>query len=234
MLDEKPFIIQDINGFKIVRDDLFEGGTKRRAFEKIIDSIEEKELVYACDYFGYAAYAIALTAQEIGKSVMLFYCSPKQETEVFKKTIALPNVKYEIVEDALTQMEATVRAKEYARENNAKYLPVGLDFPDFGIELEKVVKAANIQAPEIWVLGGSGNLGRALQRAYPDIPVNLINLGTEDFDAKGIHSVWNAPEKWDEPAEIQPPYPSTPYLDGKVWRFVLEHAKPGACVWNVA
>lgn len=234
MENQAPFVIQECNGFKIVRDDLFEGGTKRRAFNNLIDSISESELVYASDYFGYASYAIALTAQEVGKKVKLFYCSPKNETEVFKKTITLPNVTYEIVKDASTQMEATASALEYAKEHAAGYLPVGLDFPEFSAELQKIVKTANIQAPEIWVLGGSGNLGRALQRAYPDIPVNMINLGTADFNGEGVYNIWNAPEKWNEPAEVKPPYPSTPYLDGKVWRFVLEHAKPGAYVWNVA
>jgi len=231
---QNPFIINEYNGFHILRDDLFEGGTKRRAFSQLIDSITESELVYACDYFGYAQYAIALTAQEAGKTVKLFYCSPKQETEVFKKVTALPNVSYEIIPDAFTQMEAVPRAMEYATQNGSKFLPVGLDFPEFRTELEKVVKSANIQAPEIWCLGGSGTLGRALQHAYPHIPVNMINLGTADFNPEGIDHVWDAPEKWDEPAQVPPPYPSTPYLDGKVWRFVLEHAKPGALIWNVA
>ena len=165
---------------------------------------------------------------------MLFYCSPKEETEVFKKTTALPNVRYEIVEDASTQMEATVRAKEYVKEQGARYLAVGLDFPEFITALEKVVKSANIESSEIWCLGGSGTLGRALKRAYPNASINMINLGTADFNAEGIDKVWDAPEKWNEPAEIKPPYPSTPYLDGKIWRFVLEHATPGACIWNVA
>ena len=84
------------------------------------------------------------------------------------------------------------------------------------------------------MLGGSGNLGRALKRAYPSISVNIINLGTADFNGDGIDKIWNAPEKWNEPAQVPPPYPSTPYLDGKVWRFVIEHAKPGALIWNVA
>lgn len=229
----REFTIQDLNGFQIVRDDLFQGGTKRRAFSRIIDSISESEFIYACDYYGHAAYAIALTAQEVGKSVMLFYLSPKQETDVFKKTIALPNVKYEIVEGAKTQIEASKRAIEYANEHGAKFLPIGLDFPEFGVELEKVVKSANIQAPEIWCMGGSGTLGRALQRAYPNIPVNIVSVGTANFNG-GTNKIYKAPEKLDEDAEIKPPYPSSSHYDAKTWRFVLDHAKPGACIWNVA
>ena len=122
----------------------------------------------------------------------------------------------------------------YAEESGAKYLPVGLDFPGFIADLERVVKGANIKAPEIWCVGGSGALARALKRAYPDTPVNVINLGTLDFNGGGIDKVWDASEKWNEPAEMNPPYPSSPYLDAKVWRFIVKHAKPGGCIWNVA
>lgn len=228
-----PFIIEDLQGFKVVRDDLFEGGTKRRAFENLINIIEESELVYAVDYYGHAAYAIALTAQEVGKTVTLFYPAPKKETSIFKKTTSLPNVKYKIVEDATTQIEASHKAIEYASQHHAKFLPIGLDFPEFGAELEKVVRSANIEAPEIWCLGGSGALGRALQRAYPNIPVNIVKLGTKNFNG-GDNKIYDAPEKLEDEAEIKPPYNSSPNYDAKVWRFVLENAKTGAFVWNVA
>ena len=228
-----PFIIEDFNGFRVVRDDLFEGGTKRRAFAKLIDSIPESELVYACDYYGHAAYAIALTAQAAGKNVTLFYLSPKQETDIFKKTISLSNVKYEIVEGARTQVEASKRAIEYAIQCGAKFLPIGLDFPEFGDKLEEVARSAHIEAPEIWCMGGSGTLGRALQRAYPHILVNIVSVGTANFKG-GTNKVYNAPEKLDEIAELRPPYPSAPHYDAKTWRFILQYAKPGACIWNVA
>ena len=233
MIKEAPFVIEDRDGFKIVRDDLFQGGTKRRAFSRLIDSIKESEFVYAVDYYGHAAYAIALTAQEAGKTVMLFYPSPKRETDIFLKVTSLPNVKYEILEDMSTQVEASKTAIKYAEEYGAKFLPIGLDFPEFGVELEKVVKSANLQAPEIWCMGGSGTLGRALQRAYTDIPVNIVSVGTANFNG-GNNIVYKAPEKLDESAEIKPPYPSSPNYDAKTWRFVLEHAKKGACIWNVA
>lgn len=230
---DDSFIIEDFNGFKIVRDDLHDGGTKHRAFRLLIGTIKEEELVYACDYYGAAAYAIAKTANEVGKKTSLFYLSPKQATDFFKKATSLPNVTYEIVENAPTQIAASVRAKAYAKEHGARFLPIGLDFPEFGEALEKVVKSANLDGPEIWCMGGSGTLGRALQRAYPDIPVNIVSVGTANFNG-GTNTVYNAPEKLDEDAEIRPPYPSSSHYDAKIWRFVLQKAKKGSCVWNVA
>ena len=153
----------------------------------MIDSIQESELVYACDYYGAAAYAIALTAQEVGKRVTLFYLSPKLETDLFKKATNLPNVTYEIVEGAKTQIGASKRAMEYAKEHGAKFLPIGLDFPEFGAKLEEVVRSANIIAPEIWCMGGSGTLGRALQRAYPRIPVHIVSIDPEWLSAR-VHN----------------------------------------------
>lgn len=230
---EQNFIKQEIDGFQVIRDDLYEGGTKRRAFSRLIDTIPDPELVYACDYYGHAAYAIALTAREAMKDVMLFYMSPKKETDIYKKTITVPGVRHEIVPGAATQIEASKFAIDYALRHGAKFLPIGLDFPAFGKALEDVVRSAKIVAPEIWCMGGSGTLGRALHRAYPDIPVNIVSVGTANFNG-GSNTIYKAPEKLDEEAEIRPPFPSSSHYDAKTWRFVLENAKQGACIWNVA
>lgn len=230
---KQEFVITEVDGLKIVRDDLFPGGTKRRAFLGLVNGISESEFVYAADYYGYAAYAIALVAMDIGKKVKLFYPSPKRDTDIFIKATSLPNVSYEVVENAQTQVEASVFAKGYASENDARFFPIGLDFPEFGEELKKVVEQAEIEAPEIWCMGGSGTLGRALQRAYPHIPVNIVSVGTSNFNG-GTNTVYNAPETLDDEAEIKPPYPSCGHYDAKVWRFVLQNAKPGSYIWNVA
>ncbi|MCB9798525.1 hypothetical protein H6758_02265 [Candidatus Nomurabacteria bacterium] len=227
------FTIEKVGKFQVVRDDLYKGGTKRRAFKKLIDTIPEEELVYACDYYGHAAYAIALTAQEVNKKVTLFYLSPKKDTDIFQKTVAMPNVTYHIVEGAHTQVEASKTAQEYAKQNNALFLPIGLDFPAFESKLTEVVKEAKIDAPEIWCMGGSGTLSRALKNAYPETPVHVVSVGTANFFAGG-NTVYNAPEDLDEKAHNKPPYPSSAHYDAKTWQFVEKQAKDGACIWNVA
>lgn len=232
-MESNNFTIEQIGKFQVVRDDLYNGGTKRRAFKKLIPDIQEEELVYACDYYGHAAYAIALTALDVKKKVTLFYLSPKLETDIFQKAISLPNVTYHIVEEASTQIEASKVAKEYAQEHGALFLPIGLDFSEFEVKLTEVVKEAHIQAPEIWCMGGSGTLGRALKAAYPDIPVNVVSVGTANFRG-GNNKVYNAPEDFNDEARIKPPYPSSPHYDAKTWQFVEKYAKEGSCIWNVA
>ena len=228
-----PIVIERIHGYQVVRDDLFPGGTKRRAFKRIMHTIPDNELVYACDYYGHAAYAIALTSLEANKVVRLFYPAPLRETDIFLKTTGLPNVTFTIVEKATTQIEASRTAMAYAKKQGACFLPIGLDFLQFGHELEQVVRSANIEAPEIWCMGGSGTLGRALQQAYPDTPVHIVSVGTKNFRG-GKAPVYSAPEDLHDAAEILPPYPSALQYDAKTWRFVMKHAKPNACIWNVA
>lgn len=234
-MTSQKFTIQQLEDFNIIRDDLFKGGTKKRALEQLIDSYTEKEFVYACDYYGHAAYAIALAAKEKGKSVTLFYYAPKIETGIFKKTTDLPNVTFYIIEQACTQVEVARYAEEYAQKNNAKFFPIGLDYPEFEDELVQVVTSAKLDsAPEIWCIGGSGTLARALQRAYPDIPVYAVSVGTSNAHFEGVAKVYEAPERLKEEAQVTPPYQSSLNYDAKVWRFVLENAQKGAYVWNVA
>jgi len=135
---KEEFIIQNIEGFQVLRDDMYPGGTKRRVLRKTIQDFQEVELVYACDYHGCAPYAIGLAAQEANMKVKLFYFSPLDKTEVFEKTTSLPNVTYEIIENTSNQMEIDQIAKEYSKEQGAKHLVVGLGFPKFKEELEKI------------------------------------------------------------------------------------------------
>lgn len=233
---KQTFTIENIEGFQVVRDDLYPGGTKKRVLENIAHLFPEDIWVYPASYLGAAPYAMALVASELGKKVHLLL--PAGETvepaDTFKKTIQLPNVTTEVVEGAQTQYGTRPRAKEYAEENNARLFPMGFDMPEFREELVEVVKSAEIDAPEIWCIGGSGTLARSLQKAYPDTPVYVASVHAENADFTGVAGVYVTPEAFVEKAEVTPPYPSMQEYDAKVWRFVKEHAKEGACVWNVA
>lgn len=229
------FIIQKIEGFFIVRDDLYVGGTKKRAFEKLIEKIPNKEFVYGCDYKGHASYAIALTALEHHRKAHFFFMGPKQETEMFKKVTLLPNVSYEIKEEVTDLKEMAQYTKHYAEKTGAFFLPLGLDFEEFKNSLRDTVAEANIHnAPELWVLGGTGNLARALQAAYPHIPMNVVNLRSVNGDFGNPARVFDAIEEFSQDAELSPPYPTVSNYDAKIWRFVKQYGKPGAYIWNVS
>lgn len=237
MKKTNSFIVEEFDGLHIVRDDLFEGGTKKRVLAELMDSYTENEFVYATDYYGHAGYAIALSALDASKKTKLFYPSPFKDTAMFRKVTSLPNVTYEIVTTAHTQLEAGIFAEKYATKSSAKFFKIGLDTPEFVEKLSEVVKEVQIIAPEIWCMGGSGALGRALKKAYPTTPVNVVNIGPANATFKnysGLDAVYIAPEDLDDEATIKPPYPSASHYDAKVWQFFVQHAKKGAYIWNVA
>lgn len=233
-MEINTFIIKEHDGFQVVRDDLFDGGTKYRVFSQIASSFEEKEFVYAADHYGYAAYAVARAALNTKKKVMLFYPEPKKETDIFLKTTCLPNVIYEVVKGAQTQIEVSKEARSYALKKGAKFLDIGLDFPLFVKELSVILKTLKFAAPEIWCMGGSGALARALKKAYPEIPVKVVSVGTNNANFLGVDQVYQAPEDLHQEACMLPNYPSCTHYDAKVWRFVQKYAQPNALIWNVA
>ena len=56
----------------IVRDDLLEGGTKRRLFTEYIKHFpHDKEFVYASPRQGYGQLALALSCRDLGKQAVV-------------------------------------------------------------------------------------------------------------------------------------------------------------------
>ena len=62
----KP-IVKEHDGIQVVRDDLIEGGTKRRAFYTYIKSKDYDEFVYASPRQGYAQLSLAYACKDLGR-----------------------------------------------------------------------------------------------------------------------------------------------------------------------
>ena len=62
----KP-IIKEYDGIQVVRDDLIEGGTKRRAFYTYVKSKDYEEFVYASPRQGYAQLSLAYACKDLGR-----------------------------------------------------------------------------------------------------------------------------------------------------------------------
>lgn len=233
--------------FIVVRDDMCEGGTKRRVLEVLVPQIDQDEIVYAGHAYGYAALAMALAAQKCGKRVHVFYPSPIPwsrardgegdgvEVEVFERTIAQPNLTWS-VQPVRHQHELVAAAKAYAKANNAYFMPIGCASPAFRDGLVQVAKSLPIPAPkEVWCMCGSGLLSSALAEAWPDAKIIAVSLGMSHLvvDRERV-VVYEAPEEPEEAAEVPPPYPSALYYDAKIWRFAAKFGSEGALIWNVS
>ena len=129
------------------------------------------------------------------------------------------------------------RAREYVAEfpNTRMVLPLGLEHEYVTACFIKVARA--LPSPkEFWSVGSSGSLNRALQLAWPDAEANVVSVGhkmkPEEIGRANYYRSELPFNKAVKPKDA-PPFPSAPTYDAKAWKFVREHASPGAYFWNV-
>lgn len=223
-----PPTIEKHEGILVVREDLIPGGTKARAIPVLFNGAQE--YVYASPVFGYAQIALAHAASQNGKKALIF-CARRSIKH--PNTIAAYQAGANVFQvDCGYMTVVTARAKEYCdRTPTAKLLPFGLDDPAFIAELTRQARSLPVKPKEVWCAAGSGVLSRALGAAWPKARINAVRVGAEPN--VGNAALWSAPEKYEQPAQIKPPFPSCVNYDAKVWRFVKAHANPGALFWNL-
>lgn len=125
------------------------------------------------------------------------------------------------------------RAREYCAMTGGRFIELGLKLPGMEDALFRLAASLPVEPEQAWVTAGSGTLARAMARAWPSADLHAVQVGMAPHLPEGA-TLWKAPERFDEPARGPlPPFPSVLSYDAKLWRFVLEHAQPGALVWNV-
>ncbi len=223
----KPPILEESNGFIIVREDLIPGGTKARAIPVLFDGADE--YVYASPVYGYAQIALACAAATAGKKATIFCARRAKRHALTIKAISLGANVVEVEVGYLTVVQS--RAKSYCQSTAAKLLPFGLDHPLFIGELARIASGLPITPREVWCAAGSGVLARALQLAWPLAQINAVQVGK--VPDVGRARLFVAPEKFEKDAQIPPPFASCSNYDAKVWRFMKQHGTPGALFWNL-
>lgn len=225
------FEIQKIQRFNILRDDLIEGGTKRRVLDKILPNISEREIIYPSHPFGYGQYALALSCAHNNKECTIFnpYC--KQKPDVLRKTEKIANsVKYVGVADQAALVDIVAH---YAKGRDAFIMPIGFRLQYFSKVLFELTKSISFEPAEIWSIAGTGTIAGVIRKRWPKAKLNVVTLGFS-HTVVSADNVYLAPEKPEEPAVIQPPYPSCPEYDAKIWRFASKYGSDDALIWNVA
>ena len=216
----------------MVRDDLLEGGTKRRVLRAVLASRPAQEFVYAATAQGYGQLALALAARDVGRRATIFIagrarCHPLTQAaqaagatihEVWQRPGFLPNV---------ARQAALYTAQQDGR---AELLPLGFNMPEFRAGLTALAQRLPVRPTEMWSVLGSGALLQSLQAAWPGAQAHGVQVGRiVECAGADIHI---APEAFASKAQMSPPFPSAPQQDAKVWRFV--QARKGALFWNVA
>jgi hypothetical protein len=223
-------ILTEHDGFVVVRDDLLPGGTKRRALHVLLD--EHDEYVYASPVQGAAQLALAYVCRDAQKQAIIL-CAQRKVLHPF--TLDAQRIGAKILEvpmGFLSHVQSKASTYCAQQPNVRKLLPFGLDHPDVIAAMADLARALPVMPTEVWSITSSGVLSRALQLAWPAATFYGVRVGAAPH--AGRAHVFIAPEKFDQKAKILPPYPSNIYYDAKLWRFVTQHASPGALVWNVA
>lgn len=231
----KPIIIEH-DGIKVVRDDLLDGGTKRRGFNVYIESFPDvKEWVYASPRQGYAQLSLAYACKDLGKRATVTvpkgsrYWLTNEAEKLGANIIEVPM-------GFLTNIQA--KAKKYVEENEGSALiPFGGDHPIIIDAMRRAALSLDIEPPkEVWTVMSSGVLSRGLQLAWPDAKVYGVQIGHNTTDreigrAETMRSKYKFHQECKE--KDRPPFPSSLTYDSKVWEFIKERASEGALFWNV-
>ena len=227
-------IIKEYDGIKVVRDDLLNGGTKRRAFTIYVKSKPEvDEFVYASPRQGYAQLSLAYACRDLGKKCTVTvpqgerYWLTNKAVEVGANIIEVPM-------GYLTNIQA--KAKKYCFDNGAHLIPFGGDHPVIIEAMTQTALSLNVNPKEVWTVMSSGVLSRGLQAAWPDAKVYGVRIGhnttrREQGRAETFKSDYKFHQECKEPE--RPPFPSSLTYDSKAWMFIKEHATKGSLFWNV-
>lgn len=221
-------VIEEHAGILVVRDDLIPGGTKRRVLDRLLVGAEE--FVYASAAYGYAQVALAYACRDLGKRATVFTA---QRQAWHPRTVEAQDAGARIVGVPYGYLSnVTAKALAYSRATGARLLPFGFDTGDFLAGLADVARGLPLSPGEVWCVAGSGTLCRALQQAWPNASIHAVLIGADADTADAAR--YRAPERFEQDARLSPPFASCSNYDAKAWRFIIEHAKPGAVFWNVA
>ncbi|MEZ4103944.1 MAG: hypothetical protein R3B60_01525 [Candidatus Paceibacterota bacterium] len=222
-------LVHNIAGFKVVRGDLVNGGIKRLALERALRFVKETRVACSVHEYGHSGLALAIAARETGKEAHIFLAGKPKDTYITEYLKDFPNVSFHFADKVKRQHEIGNFVERWVEENQAFYLPIGFDCELFRTELVELARETVPDPKEVWVTVGSGTTFGCLKEAWPKANIHGVNLGFLSHDV--VHKVI---EELDEVAREFPPYPSAPFYDAKVWRFVKKYASKRAVIWNIA
>lgn len=238
---EDPFGLPTIklhDDFFVVRDDIIEYGSKCRFGDFLVRNCDYDTLVYVQPRFGFAGISLSYLAEKYGKKLVLFMPSSKEISEhqavciergaiaKFRRIAAMPNL--------------NSIAKDWAKANNAFFIPLGLYHP---VVTASIVKTCDTiikewgHPKEIWTAISTGVLSRGLQIGFHKTRFNSVavarNLKAGEL---GYSDVYSHPKAFNQDVSRDwvPPFPSASNYDAKVWEFMKKNGQEGALMWNVA
>ena len=236
--DPNPIpIIENHNGFFVVRDDILEYGSKIRFIDYLIKTEGNEWVFGGANKVGWGPISLTYVCNKYNKKATFFMAKRKTPTWHQQKVLDMNGEIHWVANGMLNVTKA--KAKKYYEEDtiNRRVLPLGLEHPTVLGSIIKVARSLSVEPTEIWTVASSGTLNRGLQLAFPNVPAYAVQIGHKMNDyEKGRAEIIKSPYAYDKVVseDKMPPYSSEPYYDAKVWEFVKKKNKKGALVWNVA
>ena len=231
-------VVEEHEGFFVVRDDLLKYGSKIRFLDNLVSTCSEEELVYgASNKVGWGAISLAYACKRHGKKAICFMAKRKELTWHQSRFVELGGEIEFVSNGMLTVTQKAARDYVAKAPKKRRLIPMGMGEQLVHEAIVKVATSLPIKPTEIWTVASSGTLTRGLQAAFPEAKVFAVQIGHKlSEEEAGRAKVFVSPYKYDESIKAgdAPPYPSEPYYDAKVWSFVRRHGSKGALIWNVA
>ncbi len=236
--------IEQLDKFHIARDDLLPGGTKRRALEKWLPSLDSDHFIYVGSVYGSGGWALAEACKELGFGCTLYIPqSPYEPDWLNSLSLSLrsfPSPSFYEGEGSREREISVIRTDPMpvqdlydSLKDQKGLLPLGYDDPYFKNCLADVFKSIDMAPSEIWMPCVSGVLVQAARQAWPDIPLNAVCVAKHHGDL-GKARKYQASEKYHQRAQSLPPYPSNLFSDAKLWQFASRFALNNALIWNTS
>lgn len=218
-------------------------GTKVRSIDYLIGHAPwtrniEEWVFGSCPATGYAQISLPVVCKRYGKKAVMFMADRKVENrhEYQRRGEALGTVYHWVPNGMLTVTQK--RAHDYVAESpdTRELLPLGLEHPTVIASMIKIARDLEVNPTEVWTVGSSGTLNRALQIAWPNAEVHVVSVGHKMTNRDIGRAIYHRCEiPFDKPVkkEDAPPFASAPTYDAKCWKFMRELASPGALFWNV-
>ena len=224
--------------FIVVRDDLLsEGGSKLRFLPFLVG--HASEIVFGGPFCGGAPLALAVLGAATGQKITLFYAARAKLHWRQQRAQALGAELRFVRPGYMSNVQAKARA--YAREAGALFLPLGFDVPaaeePFVAAMNSVRKRTG-SPDEVWCCAGSGMLARCLARAFPESEIRAVAVGlasrhsAQDFPANV--ELLDAGVPFEKSIEAACPFPSCGHYDRKAWAMAARMARGSVLFWNVA
>lgn len=235
----KSVTLEDGRAIRVVRDDLFEYGTKARAASAIFHNPKfaaYKTIVYVAPRAGWAPISLAKLCKDLGKRLVLF-CPASAVMSHHQQVAHALGAEMRFVRIAAMPVLQNY-AKQWADDHDYLFFPLGLAVPEAVSGVARVAKGLALRnVNQVWSAISTGVLSRGLQLAWPRAQHFGVAVARNIKDGeKGSASLFSHDQPFlqDAKAADLPPFDSARNYDAKVWKFIVSNAADGAVFWNVA